>query len=105
MKETRMGELQEFVMLSILSGGNRTWAGMIQKDLKESLGRSVTRGVLYVTVNRLIDKGFVISEKGEPESVRGGRSKVFFSVTQEGREALTTNKKLRESYYSSIQGI
>jgi DNA-binding PadR family transcriptional regulator len=48
----------------------------------------VVQGSVYTTLNRLENKGYLSSRRGEPLPVRGGRSKRYYTVEPEGLEAL-----------------
>jgi DNA-binding PadR family transcriptional regulator len=45
-----------------------------------------------VTLDRLEKKGYLISQMGEPDPLRGGRPKRFVGVTAEGMRALAEHR-------------
>ena len=102
MKETYIGELQELILLTIMANDNRAYGVIIQEDLKNSLGRKLSRGSLHTALSRLESKGFLVSELGEPTPERGGKSKKYYSVTSEGKRVIALAKELRERYYRVI---
>ena len=60
----------------------------IRQEIEVRLGRPVTIGAIYVTLERLAQKGCLRARTGEPTARRGGRAKRFYSITATGIEAL-----------------
>lgn len=58
------------------------------RELAERARRKVSRGGLYLVLERVVKKRYLILRMGEPSAERGGRAKRFFQLTDEGREAL-----------------
>ena len=88
MKNTKLGELEELVLLAI--GGLRedAYTVSIQQFLEEHTGRSISMGAMYTALERLSKKGFSTSEMTDPVAERGGKSKRIYEVTYEGERAL-----------------
>ncbi len=61
----------------------------IQEHIKERSGREPSTGSIYASLDRLEEKGFVKSRQGEATPERGGKRKLYFSITAPGRRALT----------------
>jgi PadR family transcriptional regulator, regulatory protein PadR len=61
----------------------------IQEHIKERTGRELSTGSIYASLDRLEEKGFVKSRQGEATPERGGKRKLYFSITAPGRRALT----------------
>jgi PadR family transcriptional regulator, regulatory protein PadR len=53
--------------------------------------RRYSFGTIYAALERLELGGFVISREGEPEKKRGGRRKLFFTISGEGKKALDSS--------------
>ena len=68
----------------------------------ERTGRQVQGGALYVTLDRLEKKGYVVSRMGDPDPQRSGRPKRFIEVTPEGVRALAEH---REALLKAWEGI
>lgn len=86
---SRLGEFELLVLLSILRQKDAPYANRVRADLEENADRSVTRGALYRTLDRLTEKGFLRWEL-EPSEVpeRGGHPMRRLLVTEEGLEAV-----------------
>lgn len=76
------------VLLSILRLDAEAYAIAIRRELKEHAGRSVSRGALYTTLDRLESKGLVTWDVSESVPQRGGIARRRFQVTPEGIAAL-----------------
>lgn len=90
----KIGEFEELVLLSIVRLGDEAYGVPIRKRLEEA-GRRVAVGALYVTLDRLGDKGLVTSREGEATPQRGGRAKRYYRLTGEGRRALDEAEEVR----------
>lgn len=94
--------LQQLVMLSILQLDEEAYGALIQQELEERAGRSVAIATIYVTLSRLEKRGMVESWLGEPTPVRGGRSKRYYRVTEEGRDALEATRSELDRMWAGL---
>jgi PadR family transcriptional regulator, regulatory protein PadR len=91
-----LGELEELVMLAILRLGAGAYGASILRELEEEGGRAVARGSVYVALDRLEEKGYLVSRAGEPTAQRGGRAPRLVALTEAGRVALRRTSAVRE---------
>ena len=103
-----LGEFEQMVLLATLQLGQEAYALSILRELDQRAGRSVSRGTLYKTLERLESKGYLqwAAEEGPPE--RGGHPRRRFAVTARGavalREARTAFEKLWEGLDEVMEG-
>lgn len=83
-----LGALELMVLLAVLRLGDEAYGSAILQELGERTGRPVSRGSVYVALDRLVQKGLLDSWLGEPTPVRGGRAKRFFRLRNEGLREL-----------------
>lgn len=102
MKGTNLGEFEEVVLLTIAALVSDAYSVAICDELGKALGRPARLGVVHAVLRRLEDKGFVKSKLGEATSVRGGKRKRFYTVTNGGKAALIRARELREQLWSRI---
>jgi len=102
-KREALGGFQQLVMLAVLRLGEEAYGAEIQRDIEETAGRSVSISTLYVTLERLQNRGLVSSRMGEPTSVRGGKSKRYYALTEEGREALHAAREQLERMWRGVE--
>lgn len=86
-----LGEFEHLVLATALRLEDGYGAELV-RDLEERTGRQVQGGALYVTLDRLERKGYLVSRMGDPDRKRGGRPKRFVEVTQEGVDALAQHR-------------
>jgi DNA-binding PadR family transcriptional regulator len=79
-----LGDFEMLVLLAILRVEGEAYGGSILNALQERAGRSVSRGALYVTLDRLESKGYVSSRTGNPAPSRGGRPRRYYTVRPTG---------------------
>ena len=100
MKETRLGEFEEVILLLVGILKEDAYAFKIAEAFKEETGRSASIGAVHSTLNRLSDKGFLESKMGAPSAVRGGRRKRIYEITAYGERMLIAARDLRMSLWS-----
>ena len=102
-KQATLGELEQLLLLSILHLDDEAYAKRIREHLRESVGRDVSLGTIYVCLTRLEKKSWARSWLADPTPVRGGRAKRFYEVTAAGREALQRSKDALSSLWQGIE--
>lgn len=84
----RLGEFERATLLALIRLGPNPYGVTIRQELENRLERNVSIGAVYTTLDRLEEKGFVSSWRGDPTPERGGRAKRFFRIEAKGRIAL-----------------
>ena len=87
-----LGEFEHFV-LAIALRLRSAYGAQLVRELEQRTGRRVQGGALYVTLDRLEEKGYVVSRTGEPDVTRGGRPKRFIEVTPDGVRTLAEHRE------------
>lgn len=101
-KETYLGELEQMVLWAVLRLGGDGYGAVVLKELNDRVGRRVSTGALYATLDRLEAKGVIQSRLADSEPGRGGRRKRLMTVTASGREALG---RTRQEWLSLWDGM
>jgi PadR family transcriptional regulator, regulatory protein PadR len=83
-----LGELEQLMMLGVMQLEGKAHAPSIREAIHDRTGISLSRGTVYVTLERLERKGYLESAFGDPTPERGGKSKRLFRTTATGRKAL-----------------
>src|SRR6202030_1880444 len=83
-KREFLGGFELLVLLALMRLGDDAYGVPISEAIEENSGREVAVGSVYITLERLEQKGFVSSRLGEPTAVRGGRAKTYFRITGKG---------------------
>jgi PadR family transcriptional regulator len=80
--------LEQRVLLAIIELEPNAYGVTIQSLIKKECGREPSSGSVYAALDRLEQRKFVKSRQGEPTAARGGRRKLFFTITAPGKKAL-----------------
>lgn len=100
---SRLGEFELLVILSILRHADAPYANRVREDLETHAGRSVTRGALYRTLDRLTEKGLLTWELVPSEiPERGGHPMRRLLVTEAGRAAVREARDILSAYFDGL---
>lgn len=102
MKKYQLGEFEEVVLLTVGVLYDNAYGVSIKQEITERLERKVSVGALQAALRRLEDKGYLSSRRGESNSRRGGRPKLFFTLTALGQKALEYSRETRNSLWNAI---
>ncbi len=102
MKETKLGDFEETILLLIGILGEDAYAFKVAEEFESQTGRSVSIGSVHSTMDRLSDKGFLTSEMGKPTAARGGRRKRIYTITASGQRALEASRDLKVSLWKQF---
>jgi PadR family transcriptional regulator PadR len=102
MKNYRLGEFEELVLLVVAGLNGEAYGVIIQETLIENLSKNVNISAVHVALKRMEDKVFVKSIFGGITEERGGRRKKFYSITGLGKRALDAQYELRTRLYKLI---
>jgi DNA-binding PadR family transcriptional regulator len=98
-----LGEFEQVVLLSILRLAEEAYAVTIRDELVACTGRNVSRGSIYITLDRLETKGYLKSWFGDPTPERGGRAKRYYALRPRAIEALRENRRALVSLWRGIE--
>ena len=87
-----LGEFEQLVLLTLLAIEDAPYALRIREELRKRTGRSVARGALYRTLDRLEQKGYVTWDVEPGGAERSGHVRRRFAVTDRGREVLRASR-------------
>lgn len=106
MKETRLGDFEETILLIVgILGDKKAYAYKITDEFNSQTGRSVSIGSVHSTLSRLEGKGFLTAEFGEATAKRGGRRKRIYTITAYGRRALEYSRDFKMSLWSQYPAL
>jgi DNA-binding PadR family transcriptional regulator len=82
------GDFEQLVLLAVLRLGDDAYAVPVRREIATRTGRAPARGAVYVTLDRLEEKGYLESRLGDPVPERGGRPRRYYRVRPAGVRAL-----------------
>jgi DNA-binding PadR family transcriptional regulator len=84
-----IGQFEQLVLAAILGLRENAYGVTIHSKVTElAQPKKISLGAIYVTLDRLEDKGFVSSWLSDPTSERGGRAKRCYRIEALGEQAL-----------------
>ena len=89
-----LGEVEQLVLLAILRIGDGAYAVPIREELVRHAGVSLSRGTIYVTLDRLERKGYVSSWFDDPTPEPGGKARRCFRLERDGMMALRAAQRM-----------
>lgn len=105
MGKYQLGEFEEVVLLTVGVLFGDAYGVSIKQAIEERLNRKVSVGALQSALKRLVDKGYLVSKEGETTSERGGRPKLYFTLTSSGRGAIEHAREVRNQLYNEIPKV
>ena len=101
-KREFLGGFELLVLLALIRLGDEAYGVPISEAIEDSSGKEVAMGSVYITLERLEQKGLVSSRLGEPTAERGGRAKTYFRITAKG---LREVRQARRTLMNLWQGV
>lgn len=105
MKETRLGEFEEVILLLVGILKEDAYTLGIAEEFENQTGRSTSVGAVHSALNRLSEKGFLESEMGASTAERGGRRKRIFKITALGERTLSEARNFRLALWEQYPGF
>ena len=100
-----LGEFEQVVLLSILRLGDEAYAVSIRDEIVRCTGRDVSRGSVYITLDRLETKGYLRSRLADPTPERGGRSKRYYALRPRAIEALRDSRRALVALWRGLESV
>ena len=105
-----VGQFEQLVLTAILTLGDNAYGVTIHAKVEAlSSAKSVARGAVYATLDRMEDKGLISSRLSDPVKERGGRSRRYYRLEKIGekalRESVETAQRLHEVLAKSWKGL
>jgi len=100
-----LGEFEQVVLLAILRLGDEAYAVSVWEEILQCTGRDVSRGSIYITLDRLETKGYLRSRLADPTPERGGRAKRYYALRPRAVEALKENRRALVALWRGLEGL
>jgi PadR family transcriptional regulator len=98
-----IGAFEQLVLTAILALRDDAYGVTIHSKVEHlARPRTVSLGAVYVTLDRLEDKGLISSQLSEPTAERGGRSKRCYRLEALGERALQESAVTAKRIWDSI---
>ena len=102
-----LGQFEQLILTAILALPENAYGVSIHTKVSElAAPKSISLGAVYVTLDRLEDKGLIVSWHTEPTAERGGRAKRCYRLEGLGERALrdsaVTAKRIWDAFAEAI---
>jgi DNA-binding PadR family transcriptional regulator len=96
---------EELVLLAVWKIQDEPYGVNIRKFVMELTGKYWSIGSIYVPLDRLEEKGFLVSYLADPTPERGGKSKRYYELTKEGLEQLEEIRKIYQAVWQNMPDL
>jgi PadR family transcriptional regulator PadR len=105
-KPDTLGQFEQLVMTAILTLRDEAYGVPVHAKVAElARPKTVSLGAVYVTLDRLEDKGFVVSWLSGPMPERGGRARRYYRLEALGERALQESAVTAKRIWDGIAEI
>ena len=98
-----LGEFEQVVLLAVLRLGEHAYAVPVHDEILQCTGRDVSRGSIYITLDRLETKGYLRSRLADPTPERGGRAKRYYTLRPRAVDALRENRRALVALWRGLE--
>jgi PadR family transcriptional regulator PadR len=100
-----LGEFEQVVLLAILRLADEAYAVTVRDEIVRCTGRDVSRGSVYITLDRLETKGYLRSRLADPTPERGGRAKRYYALRPRAVEALRESRRALVALWRGLESV
>src|SRR5262249_25481050 len=98
-----LGEFEQVVLLAILRLAHQSVALAAPHEIERCTGRELSRGSIYITLDRLETKGYLRSRLADPTPERGGRAKRYYTLRPVAVEALKESRRALVALWRGLE--
>ena len=98
----RLGSFEEAVLLAVARLVDDAYGVTVRRDIAERLGRDISFGAVYATLERLCAKGYLSSTMGIATPERGGKAKRYYKIEARGEMALKESRQMQSQIWDGL---
>jgi PadR family transcriptional regulator len=100
-----LGEFEHLLLLAILRLGDEAFGADIARELEDRAGRTVSRGHLYTSLDRLEGKGLLRWKVASGTAIRDGLPRRIYTVTPAGLAALRASRDVLRRMWRGLDDL
>jgi DNA-binding PadR family transcriptional regulator len=105
-KPDSLGQFEQLVLTAILTLRDDAYGVTIHSKVQElARPKAISLGAVYVTLDRLEDKGLIASWLSDPTPARGGRAKRCYRVEALGERVLKESAVTAKRIWDTIADV
>ena len=97
--------LEEAILIAIWRLKDNAYGVTINKQVSKSSRKNYSMGALYFSLDQLLRKGHVNKTIKHFYQKKGGRSRTYYSLTEDGKKALWEVRAYQKSLWQGIPEI
>jgi PadR family transcriptional regulator PadR len=94
--------LEEAILIAILRLEDNAYGVTINKHVSESSQKNYSMGALYFALDQLLRKGYVKKTIKRFYHEKGGRSRTYYTLTDDGKSALWEVRSYQNALWKGI---
>jgi DNA-binding PadR family transcriptional regulator len=98
-----LGEFEILVLGAVLRLTDSAYGVSVRQEIERRTGRPTSIGAVYATLDRLEQKGYVVTRVSEPRPVPGGRARKFFRLTAAGARSLAHARRALDRMFEGLE--
>ena len=95
-------KLEELALLAVLELKDHAYGVSVYKHIQKVTGQKMSISSVYFPLDRLVEKGYLSTYKGEPSPQRGGIRKKHYKITEKGFRILQRMKEINDLSWQSF---
>ena len=100
-----LGEFEQLLLLAVLRLDTDAYGLDIARELETRAGRSISRGALYTSLDRLENKGLLRWKPAIGTEARGGLPRRLYAVTPAGISALRASRNTLRRMWRGLEHL
>jgi DNA-binding PadR family transcriptional regulator len=98
-----IGEFEILILMAVLRLDQEAYAPAVRAEIERRTGRGVSRGAVYITLDRLESKGLLVSKLAGTDE--GGRQRRYYQVPARGVRAIKRTLAALEHMRQGLEPI
>jgi PadR family transcriptional regulator PadR len=95
--------IEQQMLLAIVRLHPNAYGVSIRDEIKTRINKEYSFGSIYAVLERLENGGLIDSREGQATAVRGGRKKLYFTITGVGQKALRASLNAMDAMRAGLK--
>ena len=100
-----LSRIEEILLLAIWKLKDNAYGISIREQVEKDTDMKWLSGAIYAPLNRLKRNGFVATRQAEGSAELGGRPRIYYMLTQLGKERLVSIQSLNTNMWSDVPNL
>jgi len=100
-----LSRADELVLLAIWRLSKNAYGVTIRKTVIDATNQDWSVGAIYDSLERLTNWEYLTTYQSNPTPERGGKSKRFYKITEDGMTALNELRKVQDTLWTSLPDL